>query len=125
MTRGPLAQLLTKVDPELYTKYLTKEGGRDVMYIRLAKALYGMLQAALLFWEDLSGYLISEGFELNPYDNCITNKQIKGSQCTVLWHIDDLKMSHASQEVLEDLIERLNDWYAGKVAPLTVTGGCT
>jgi hypothetical protein len=104
---------------------LTKEGGRDVMYIQLAKALYGMLQAALLFWEDLSGYLISEGFELsNPYDNCITNKQIKGSQCTVLWHIDDLKMSHASQEVLEDLIERLNDWY-GKVAPLTVTGGCT
>lgn len=46
---GPLVKLLTKVDPELYTKYLSKEGDKDVMYMKLAKALYGMLQAALLF----------------------------------------------------------------------------
>jgi hypothetical protein len=29
---GPLAKLLTKVDPELYTKFLCKEGGKYVMY---------------------------------------------------------------------------------------------
>jgi hypothetical protein len=28
---GPLAKLLTKVDPELYTKFLSKEGTKDVM----------------------------------------------------------------------------------------------
>jgi hypothetical protein len=119
---GPLATLLTKVDPELYTKFLCKENGKDIMYVRLAKALYGTLQAAMLFWKDLSGYLVSEGFELNPYDNCVANKLVDGKQCTVLWHVDDLKISHVSDQVLEDLVDQLNDRY-GKIAPLTVTRG--
>jgi hypothetical protein len=46
---GPLAQLLTKVDPDLYTKFLSKEGRKDIMYVQLTKALYGTLQAAMLF----------------------------------------------------------------------------
>jgi Reverse transcriptase (RNA-dependent DNA polymerase)/Zinc knuckle len=121
---GPLAMLLTKVDPDLYTKFLSKEGGKDVMYVRLAKALYGTLQAAMLFWKDLSGYLVSDGFELNPYDNCVANKMINGKQCTVLWHVDDLKMSHVQDDVLETLVDQLNDRY-GKIAPLTVTRGTT
>ena len=50
------------------------------MYIWLTKALYGMMQAALLFWKDLTGYLIEQGFELNPYDECMANKQINRSQ---------------------------------------------
>jgi hypothetical protein len=119
---GPLAQLLTKVDPELYTKFISKENGNDVMYVRLAKALYGMLQAALLFWKDLTGYLQELGFALNPYDNCVANKTIDGTQCTILWHVDDLKISHATQAVLEDLIDSLNARY-GKLDPLTVTRG--
>jgi hypothetical protein len=119
---GPLAQLLTKVDPELYTKFLSTEGKKDVMYVKLNKALYGTLQAALLFWKDLSGYLQREGFTLNPYDECVANKMIDGAQCTILWHVDDLKISHAKQDVLEDLINTLNEKY-GKLAPLTVTRG--
>ena len=106
--KGPLATLLAKVDPELYTKFLCKENGKDIMYVCLAKALYGTLQAAMLFWEDLSGYLISKGFELNLYDNCMANKMVDGKQCTVLWHVDDLKMSHINNQVLEDLVDRLN-----------------
>jgi hypothetical protein len=119
---GPLAQLLTKVDPELYTKFLSTEGKKDVIYVKLNKALYGTLQAALLFWKDLSGYLERQGFILNPYDECVTNKIIDGSQCTILWHVDDLKISHAKQEVLEEVIDTLNDRY-GKLAPLTMMRG--
>ena len=120
---GPLAKLLTKVDPELYSKFLTKEGGKDVMYVRLAKALYGTLQAAMLFWKDLTQFLVKEqGFELNPYDECVANKVIDGAQCTVLWHVDDLKLSHVSQQVLDGLVDLMNQKY-GKLAPLTVTKG--
>ena len=97
---GPLAMLLTRVDPEKYTKYVTVENGKEVMYVRLAKALYGTMQAALLFWKDLTGYLIEQGFKLNPYNECVANKQIEGHQCTILWHIDDLKLSHVSDRVL-------------------------
>jgi hypothetical protein len=120
---GHLAKkLLTKVDPELYTKFISKENGKDVMYVRLTKALYGTLQAVLLFWKDLTGYLRELGFVLNPYDNCVANKMTDGTQCTVLWHVDDLKISHVKQGVLEDLIRLLNKKY-GKLDLLAVTRG--
>jgi hypothetical protein len=80
---GPLAMLLTKVNDEKYTKFVTHENGKPVMYVRIVKALYGTLQAALLFWRDLSGELLKWGFELNPYDNCVANKMVDGKQLTV------------------------------------------
>jgi acyl CoA:acetate/3-ketoacid CoA transferase len=52
---GSLAKLLTKVDPDLYTQFLSKENGKDVMYVHLEKALYGTLQAALLFGKTCLG----------------------------------------------------------------------
>ena len=88
--------------------------------MRLAKALYGMMQVALLFWKDLTGYLIEQGFKLNPYDECVANKQIEGHQCTILWHVDDLKLSHVSDRVLDKVIASLNECY-GKITLLTVT----
>ena len=94
----------------------------EVMYVQLTKALYSMMQAALLFWKNLTGYLTELGFALNPYDECMANKQINGSQCMVLWHVDDMKISHVSDEVLDEVIAGLNKWY-GKIAPLTVTCG--
>jgi hypothetical protein len=119
---GPLTQLLTKVDPELYTKCLSKENRKDIMYVQLAKALHGTLQAAMLFWKDLTGYLLMLGFILNPYNNCVANKIIDSTQCTTLWHVDDLKITHIKQEVIEDLVQVLNERY-GKLDPLTVTHG--
>jgi hypothetical protein len=52
------------------------------------------------FWEDLSGKLIKCGYTLNPYDQCVANKSINGYQMTIVWHVDDLKMSHVSEECL-------------------------
>jgi hypothetical protein len=75
---GPLAHLLTKVDPEQYSQFMATKRGKQVIYVKLKKALYCTLQAALLFWKDLSGYLQELGFELNPYDRCVANKMIDG-----------------------------------------------
>jgi len=119
---GPLAEMLATVDPGVYTEYLATEKGKSVMYVQLQKALYGTLSASLLFWKDLSGHLLEEGFVANPYDSCVVNKDVNGSQCTVLWHVDDLKLSHVDAEVTEGVLDRLNDRY-GKETPLTVTRG--
>jgi hypothetical protein len=119
---GPLAELLTKVDPELYTKYLVTENGKPVLYVQLQKALHGTLSAALLFWKDLSGLLTKEGFEPNPYDSCVMNKTFNGKQCTALWHVDDLKISHVGGAVNELMLAKLNSRY-GAETPLTVTRG--
>ena len=96
-----------------------------MLYTELDKALYGTLQATLLFWQKLSAFLIKKhGFEQNEYDWCIVNKRIKGKQCTITWYFDDMKMSHIAQEVLEDLLTSLNKEF-GKEAHLTVTRGQT
>ena len=47
---------------------------------------------------------------------------MSGRQCTVAWYVDNIKISHKNQQVLEDLLTLLNDEF-GKEAPLTVTRG--
>ncbi len=120
---GELADLLTKVDPDLYSKFVVQENGKNVVYVELQKALYGTLQAALLFWKELTRYLVDVlGFELNPYDECVANKTINGKQCTILWHVDDLKLSHVDPAVLEEVVAKLGERF-GMEEPLTVTRG--
>jgi hypothetical protein len=75
---GEMAELIVKLDPKLYRKYVHYERGKPVIYVRLKKALYGTLEAALLFWKKLSKSLEKWGFEKNPYDSCVANKMING-----------------------------------------------
>jgi hypothetical protein len=70
--------------------------------VKLLKALYGTLQAAMLFWKDLTKNLEEWGFEINPYDWCVANKMIDGKQCTIVWHVDDLKISHVDGRSLKE-----------------------
>ena len=89
--------------------------GKQVIYVRLLKALYGTLKAALLFWENLSDTLQEWGFKINPYDWCVANKMINGNQCTIGWHVDNLKIPHVSSEVVDDILSKLDERY-GKEA---------
>ena len=118
---GDIALLLIRFDPTCQ-QCLTYEGKKPVVCAELSKALCGTLQAALLFWQNLSGFLASQGFEANPYDACVMNKMIDGEQCAVVWHVDDLKMSHEKEAVVESLVDALQE-KCGKEAPLTVTRG--
>jgi hypothetical protein len=54
-----------------------------MLYVRLSKALYGMLRAALLFYKRLRKDLENMGFEVNPYNPCVVNNIVNGAQCTV------------------------------------------
>jgi hypothetical protein len=120
---GPMAKLLVNIDPKLYEPYLTHENGKPVIYVKLAKALYGTLQAARLFWQNLSSFLIAEGFEMNPYDECVVNKIINGKQCTMVWHVDDLKISHVEEQVTQEIVSLLQKKYGSVDAPVTVSYG--
>ena len=74
-----------------------------------------MLRAALLFYKKLRRQLEDLGFEVNPYDPCVANKVIKGNQCTICWHVDDLKISHVDTKVVDAVCKKLSDLYKGKV----------
>jgi hypothetical protein len=57
---------------------------KAVLYVQLKKALYGTLQAALIFWKKLSSKFQGWGFIINPYDKCVANMDVNGSQCTLI-----------------------------------------
>ena len=50
---GSLAELMDKTDPKIYHKYVTIEKGMWVLYLRLQKALYGMMKNTLIFYTKL------------------------------------------------------------------------
>lgn len=118
---GELAKLLVKLDPT-YEQYMTKEWGKPVIYAKLTKALYGTVQAAMLFWENLTAFLKELGFEANPYNACVMNKEIKGKQCTIGWHVDNLKISHVDKDVVEEIVAAFSRRY-GRKAELMIKRG--
>jgi len=85
LLEGTVAEMIIKLDPTIYRKHIWyNKHGKPMLYVQLKKALYGTLQAALLFWKLLSETLQEWGFVLNPYDNCVANKNIEGKQYTII-----------------------------------------
>ena len=75
---------MVRIDPSLYREYITySDKGVPMLYVRLNKALYGMLRAALLFYKRLRRWLEDVGFKVNPYGPCVANKIINGTQITI------------------------------------------
>ena len=120
--RGKMAELMVQVSPALYRKYVVSHDGKAILYVKLCKALYGTLRAALLFWENLISDLTKWGFVMNPYDSCVMNKEVDRKQCTILWHVDDLKVSHVDPQVVTDVLTLLAEEYR-EDSPLTITRG--
>lgn len=103
-----MVDIMIAIEPK-YEKYVhvTKDGKR-ILYVQLSRAMYGCMKAAKLWWKMFSSFIVDEmGFELNPYDQCVANKEIQGTQCTMVWHVDDVKISHAKKEVVEEVIKQL------------------
>jgi len=120
--RGALVDILLEMDYEKYGEFVTIEGKTKVLYVIMSKALYGMLESALLYYKKFRKDMESIGYEINPYDPCVANKMIRGKQHTVCWHVDDLKSSHVDPKVNDEFLKWLNIKY-GDVIPVKATRG--
>jgi len=119
--QGKMVDILCKVN-ESYKKYVThEEGGKKVLYVRLNKALYGTVQAALLWYLMFTSTLKGMGFELNPYDLCVANADMEGSQCTVGFYVDDLIGTHKKDSVLEKVRDVIENEYGDIGAKISDT----
>ena len=47
---GRLVNYLVEIAPETYAKYVVYENGRRVLYVKVLRALYGMLISAMLWY---------------------------------------------------------------------------
>ena len=116
LLKGKLAELMVQIDPKMYRKHIiTSSKGEPMLYVRLSKALYGLLQSALLFYRKLRSELEDFGFVVNPYDPCVANKVINGSQMTVTWHVDDLKISHKDSNEVTKCIDHFRKIYGDRM----------
>jgi len=98
LLRGELTELMVAINPALYAPYvIMTEKGEKLLYVKMLKAMYGLMRAALLFYLKLRKDLEEYGFTMNAYDPCVANKMVNGKQMTVTWHVDDLKASHVDE----------------------------
>jgi len=121
--RGVLVDILCELY-NVYNDYIVWENkGRDkVLYTHVTKALYGLLESAMLFYKKLVKDLQHYGFELNLYDPCVANKIVKGNQMTVSWHVDDLKGSHVNPNEIDLFLKWVQETY-GSIAKVKSTRG--
>jgi Reverse transcriptase (RNA-dependent DNA polymerase) len=107
---GKTVHIMTQVD-NLYNDYITHKKGKPVLYLQLRKALYGCVKSALLWYELFANALKDMGFEPNPYDACVANKIIDGTQCTIAWYVDDNKISHVNPKVVDNIIQKIEEHF--------------
>ena len=50
------------------------------------------------------------------------NRIIKGKQCTILWHVDDLNMSHVDSDIVSRILSDIDAEYVN-IAKITITWG--
>ncbi len=90
---GELAQLMCELDDSLECD----EHG--VLYLQCKKALYGHIEAARLFYDNLNESLTEKmNFTQNQYDPCVYNKKTEDGTVTIRVHVDDLKISARSMK---------------------------
>jgi hypothetical protein len=84
--RIELAEMMVHIAPQVYHKYIMVDRkGTPVLYVKLQKALYGLMRASLLFYRKLHKELKEYGFVVSMYDPCVANKEVgDGEQLTVI-----------------------------------------
>jgi hypothetical protein len=108
---GVLVDLLVEIDVTKYGPYVVFENGVKTIYVGLLRALYGILGAALMWYQQFKKDLVTVGFQFNPYDPCIANRKVNGSTHTIKFHVDDLKSSHIDPKVNDQFLKWLNHKY--------------
>jgi hypothetical protein len=78
--------------------------------LKCIKALYGHIEAARLFYDDLNKNIQEKmNFQQNRYDPCVYNNRTQDGVVTIRVHVDDLKISSKSRKQLEHTIKRLRN----------------
>jgi hypothetical protein len=110
--RGFLVDILEEIAPDIYSPYVTTDRkGVKQLIVRCQNAIYGTMMAGLMYYRKFCKSLLSVGFIFNPYDPCVSNKQIAGKQMTICFHVDDCKLSHVSPKVNTRMIKWLRQEY--------------
>jgi hypothetical protein len=100
--------MIVKLDPS-FTTFVSHDG---TSLVALDKALYGCVEAANLWYNNLRSTFLSYGFTENLVDPCVFNKMMDSLvQLSVTTHVDDLLCTCINEQDLDDFEMYLKDTY--------------
>jgi hypothetical protein len=117
-----MVDMTCQIDPK-YRSNVIYCGRKKSIFARLNKAVYGTLLGAILFYQKLSKQLTDWDYMQKNYDPCTFNRIIYGEQVTIQFHVDDLKISHKEQSVLDVILNDLDLKFSTKKKALTASTG--
>jgi hypothetical protein len=96
------------------------------MYFSFAKYLYGLRQAARMFYDYIVILLTKLGFKMSEFDKCLFVKDIgNGNIVDVCVHVDDLFITAPNQQAFDEISKSLKselDVDVKSKAPYSVLG---
>ena len=104
---GEFLDIVCKVNSE-YEEFVTYDKGKKVLRVLILKMIYGMIESDFLWYNLFSKKISDLGIKIKPYEQWISNKVIYEHQCTIIWFVDDNKVSHMEESVnsmISDKIE--------------------
>ena len=111
-----MSGVMVHINPSL-EKYLRHNG---TMLVKLEKALYGCIEYAKLWYEELDEKLKAYGMKANPREPCVFNKVIaNGKQITAIIYVDDLMITCKD----ENEIDKLCDYLRNEFETITMHDG--
>ena len=99
---GKVVEWLVETAPEVYADFVYYEKrGTPTMIVECYNAIYGTMVAGLLYYRKFTSSLKKHGYTMNPYDPCVWNKDINGKQFSIVFHVNDCKISHVDPRVID------------------------
>jgi hypothetical protein len=97
--------MLMEITPDVYKSYVSRDKkGMKQLLVQCQNDLYGTMVASLLNYRKFVRSLMDIGFSINPYYSCVANKIIEGKQMNICFHVDDCKISHRKEKVMDTMI---------------------
>jgi hypothetical protein len=99
-----LADIMISLDPT-YSDFLQSNGS---VIVKLDKALYGCVESARLWFNEVCSHLKSLQFSQSEVDSCVFYKTEDGHTTIVIVYVDDFLISAKQVNHLNSLIDNLN-----------------
>jgi Reverse transcriptase (RNA-dependent DNA polymerase) len=102
-----VAEIMCRIDSK-YRKFIRPD--RKIA-VTLKKALYGCIQSAVLWYQELASTLEGMGFRSNPYDICSFIRVRGDTTDKILVYVDDLFITSKDKSVLTAISDTLKERY--------------
>ena len=104
-----VSHIITELD-KTFLPFISSDG---TLIVELHRALFGCMESALLWYQELScyGFLARHGFKPNPYDPCVMNRKCKTGLGTLGTYVDDILLTCSHPTLASTIIQELKDEY--------------